>query len=259
VLVSTGAGDWLDSNGSAVRVDGGFRVTAKKRFASGCPAGDIALTSAPYEDPKDGWLALHFAVPLGSEGVSIGTDWDTLGMRATGSHTLSFENVFVADAAVSVKRPRGQWHPSFNVVCTVALPLIVSVYVGVAETAAALAIEAARKNTGDAGLPYVLGEMQNSLVTAQMAMREMIAAARNYDFMPELERANGALIRKSIAAQHVRHCLDKAVEASGGGAFFRKNPIERLWRDAQGVQFHPLPEKKQQLFSGRVAMGLPPV
>ena len=37
VLVSTGAADWLDSTGSAERVEGGYRVSAQKRFASGSP------------------------------------------------------------------------------------------------------------------------------------------------------------------------------------------------------------------------------
>ena len=51
VLISTGAKDWLGSNGEAERVEGGYRVSAKKFFASGSPAGDLLITSAPYEDP----------------------------------------------------------------------------------------------------------------------------------------------------------------------------------------------------------------
>ena len=47
VLVSTGAADWMDSNGSTERVDGGFRVTARKPFASGSPRGGLLVTSAP--------------------------------------------------------------------------------------------------------------------------------------------------------------------------------------------------------------------
>ncbi len=258
VLVSTGAGDWLESTGTAVRVDGGYRVTAKKRFASGSPAGDLALTSAPYDDPTEGKLVLHFAMPLTAEGVRVGDDWDTLGMRSTGSHTLSFEDVFVADAAVTMKRPRGVWHPSLNVVATVAVPIFMAVYVGIAESAAEIARASARQRTADELLPGLIGEMENALVVAQMAQRELVANARNYDFAPELEFANAALIRKTIAAEHVRLCVSKAVEASGGGAYFRKNPLERLWRDAQAAQFHPLPERKQQVFTGRVSMGLPP-
>jgi alkylation response protein AidB-like acyl-CoA dehydrogenase len=259
VLVSTGAQDWLESTGQTTRVDGGYRVTAQKRFASGSPAGDLVLTSAPYDDPQEGAVVLQFAVPIKSEGIRSSDDWNTLGMRATGSHTLAFENVFVPDAAVAMKRPRGVWHPVFNVICTLALPLIVSVYVGVAEAAAVVARESARKRTSDPILPFTLGEMENALVTAQMARREMIASAANYDFAPELERANAALIRKTIAAEAVERAVKRAFEATGGSAFFKKNPLEKLFRDIQAVHFHPLPEKKQLLFSGRLAMGLPPV
>jgi alkylation response protein AidB-like acyl-CoA dehydrogenase len=45
-LVSSGGSDWLQSSGQAEPVEGGFRVTAHKVFASGCPAGDLLLTSA---------------------------------------------------------------------------------------------------------------------------------------------------------------------------------------------------------------------
>jgi alkylation response protein AidB-like acyl-CoA dehydrogenase len=83
VLVSTGAQDWLDSTGQATRVDGGYRVSGQKRFASGSPAGDLVLTSAPYEDPRA--LVLQFSVPMKAEGIRSNLDWDTLGMRATGS------------------------------------------------------------------------------------------------------------------------------------------------------------------------------
>src|SRR5690606_16990227 len=41
VLISTGASDWLESSGNAEKVDGGYRVTARKVFCSGCPMGDL--------------------------------------------------------------------------------------------------------------------------------------------------------------------------------------------------------------------------
>ena len=46
VLISTGGGDWLDSSGEAVPAEGGYRVTARKSFCSGVPAGNILVTSA---------------------------------------------------------------------------------------------------------------------------------------------------------------------------------------------------------------------
>ena len=39
VLVSTGAGDWVESVGKAERAPGGYRVSAVKRFGSGSPVG----------------------------------------------------------------------------------------------------------------------------------------------------------------------------------------------------------------------------
>jgi len=259
VLVSTGAQDWLESTGQATRVEGGYRVSAQKRFASGSPAGDLILTSAPYDDPEAGALVLQIVVPMQAEGVRSQGDWDTLGMRATGSDTLTLENVFVPDAAVAMKRPRGVWHPMFNVICTVAVPVFMSAYIGLAEAAATLAREAGRKRPGDPHLPYLLGEMENQLLTAQMAWREMLQAARGYDFEPELARANASLMRKTIAARAVEGTVSKALESTGGSAFFRKHPLERLFRDAQAVHFHPLPEKRQLHFTGRLAMGLEPV
>jgi alkylation response protein AidB-like acyl-CoA dehydrogenase len=259
VLVSTGAGDWLESSGKAVRVDGGYRVTAEKRFGSGCPAGDLAITSAPYDDPESGPSVLHFPVPLKAEGVSIREDWDTLGMRATGSHTLVFEDVFVPDGSIALKRPRGPWHPSWSVVLTVAPPLYMAPYVGAGEAAADIARAHARQRAGDGHLPYLVGEMENALTVAQMALREMMAVAAGYEFSPDLQLASEALIRKTLVVQSVRTVVNKAVEIVGGGAYFRRSRLERLWRDVQAAQFHPLPESKQLVFTGRVAMGLSPV
>jgi alkylation response protein AidB-like acyl-CoA dehydrogenase len=259
VLVSTGAGDWLESSGKAVRVEGGYRVTGEKRFGSGCPAGDLAITSAPYDDPESGPSVLHFPVLLKADGVSIREDWDTLGMRATGSHTLVFEDVFVPETSVVLKRPRGPWHPSWSVVLTVAPPIFMAPYVGAGEAAADIARDHARRRARDGHLPHLVGEMENALTVARMALREMMAAAADYAFDPDLDLANGALIRKTLATQSVRAVLDKAVEIVGGGAYFRRSPLERLWRDVQAAQFHPLPEAKQLVFTGRVAMGISPV
>lgn len=259
VLVSTGAGDWLESNGKAERIDGGYRVTAEKHFGSGCLAGDLAITSAPYDDPDSGPSVLHFPVPLKADGVSIREDWDTLGMRATGSHTLVFENVFVPDASIALRRPRGPWHPSWSVVLTVAPPLFMAPYVGAAVAAADIARAHARQRAGDGHLPYLVGEMENALTVARMALREMMAVAAGYAFDPDLQLASEAMIRKTLVVQSVRTVVDKAVEIVGGGAYFRRSRLERIWRDVQAAQFHPLPEAKQLVFTGRVSMGLSPV
>jgi len=132
-------------------------------------------------------------------------------------------------------------------------------YIGVAERAAVLAREIVAGRAPDPVLISSLGELGNALTVAQMAFREMIEIANNFDFAPKTEDADRMLIRKTIAANATIATVNKAVEVVGGSALFRNVGIERLWRDVQGAAFHPLPEKKQLAFSGRVALGLPPV
>jgi acyl-CoA dehydrogenase len=217
------------------------------------------VTSAPYEDPDEGWQVLHFAVPFAAAGVSLADDWRTLGMRATGSHTIILDKVFVSDDAIALRRPRGRYHPAWNVILTVALPLIMSVYVGVAEAAAAIAREQASRRQGDPAVPYLLGELANELTTAQLAVDDMIRLSNDLDFGMTLEVADAVLIRKTIAADHVLATVEKALEAAGGAGFYRATGLERFLRDAHGAQFHPLSGKRQHRFTGRIALGLDPV
>lgn len=259
VLISTGANDWLDSNGSAKRVTGGFEITAIKPFASGSPAGDVLVTSAAYDDPEQGPQVLHFPVSLKTEGISLLGDWKTMGMRATGSQTIKLDKVFIPDEDIVMRRPRGGFHPAFAVILGVALPLIMSAYTGIAEAAAEIARTKAADRAGDPVTPFLVGEMQNLLTTAQIARDDMVRMADDLRFEPSVELANEMLTRKTICARHVIATVEKAMEVVGGSSFFRKLGLERRLRDAHASQFHPLPEKRQQLFTGRLAMGLEPV
>jgi alkylation response protein AidB-like acyl-CoA dehydrogenase len=259
ILVSTGANDWLESNGRAERVDGGFRITATKAFASGAPAADLLVTSCAYDDPREGAQVLHFPVPLSAEGISLVDDWQTFAMRATGSGSVKLDGVFVPEAAVALRRPRGVFHPAFAVILTVAMPIIGSVYLGVAEAAAGIARERARSRPDDPAMPFLLGELENLLTSAEIAVDDMIRLANGFDFTPTAELASKILVRKTLASKAVMATAEKALEVTGGAGLYRKLGLERLLRDAHGVQFHPLPEKRQLLFTGRLALGLDPV
>ena len=259
VLIATGANDWLESNGTVVRVDGGFRVSARKPFGSGSPKGDVLVTSAPFEDPEEGWRVLHFTVPFAAPGVSLADDWRTLGMCATGSHTVVLDQVFVAADAIVLWRPRGRFHPAWNVILTAALPLIMSAYAGVAETAAAIGRELAAKRRDDPTTPYLLGELANHLTMVQLGVDDMVRLADDLDVEVSLELANDMLVRKTIAADHVLATVEKALEAAGGAGFYRDKGLERLLRDAHAAQFHPLSAKRQHRFTGRLALGLDPI
>lgn len=257
VLVSTGAGDWLASNGTMTKVDGGYRVNAMKHFASGSPSGNILVTSAPYEDPEAGWQVLHFPLPLNAEGVSVLDNWAPLGMRGTGSNSVKIADAFVPEEAVVVKRPRGDFHMIWSVVLPVALPLIMSVYHGIARSAAQKAREITAGST-DPVTPTLLGEMENALTTIQIAVEDMVRISDNFNYSADLETVNEMVKRKTMAAAACKETTAKALEASGGLGFMRSTGIESLFRDSMAAHFHPLQEKRQLLFTGSLAMGKEP-
>jgi acyl-CoA dehydrogenase len=255
IIAGSGANDWLDSNGSATQVDGGYRVNAHKRFVSGGPAAQILVTSIAY-DGENGKEVLHCAIPFSSEGISILDNWNTIGMRGTGSNDVILRDVFVPDTAIVARRPAGVWHPLLDTVIPIATPIIASCYVGIAEAAVELAINAF---SGEAHLALHVGEMKNELVTAHLALDDMMRINNNYLFIPGIENTDAILARKAIATRAVKAAVEKAADMIGGPGFFQGHPIERMLRDVRAMHFHPLPEKRQQLFSGRLALKLDPV
>lgn len=257
ILISTGAGDWLASNGTLERTDGGFLLSATKHFASGSPIGNVLVTSAPYEDPDQGWQVLHFPVPTSAEGVTVLDNWRPMGMRGSGSNSVKLDNVFVPEETVVVRRPRGDFHTMWCVILPVALPLIMSVYCGVATTAA----QRARANCAeskDPVTPYLLGEMENALTVAHMGLREMIGIVDEFNFSAEVGTVNEIVKRKTIVAAACKETCAKAVEACGGTGYLRQGNIECLLRDVMASHFHPMQEKRQLLFTGSLAMGKEP-
>jgi alkylation response protein AidB-like acyl-CoA dehydrogenase len=259
VLISTGARDWLQSNGNMVKVDGGYRVTARKAFASGSPAGNVAVTSAQYKHPDEGWQVLHFPVPMKSEGVRLEMDWKAHGMRSTGSNTIVFDSVFVPDEAIAVTRPRDEFPMVWHVVIGVALPLICSAYVGVAENAAQVALKYGVRNAESVTTQWSAGEMASDLVLAQSCLNQMVQLTNEYEFTPSAEGSSQMLALKTHTVEAVQRVCDKAIEVAGGAGFYRRTGLERLLRDARAGHFHPLSRKPQLQFSGRVALGLDPV
>lgn len=254
VLVSTGGSDFLAGSGVAEKVEGGYRVNARKVFGSGSPGGHLLMTMAIYEDPKDGPTVLHFPVPLDAPGVKVLDNWRTLGMRATGSNDILLENVFVPDAAVGVRRAPGKWEPVFHVILSVAFPLVYSVYLGVAETARDIAVREAGRRRGDATTQLLAGELDTELTAARLAVKSMIDAGDTDRI--DVNTVNAIVMGRTLAGRAVLRTCDKALELASGAGFYRAAGLERLFRDAQAARYHPLQEKPQAQFTGRMAFGL---
>src|SRR5207248_2757492 len=149
-----------------------------------------------------------------AEGVKILDTWKVHGMRATGSQDVLLENVFVPDAAMGgTRRPVGKWHPFMHAVSLVALPVFYAAYLGVAEHARDLALKLAAPKKEDPFVPFVVGEMENQLVTAQLAHASMVQMVLTEKPGPATTAA--VLARRTILASAVIRTCEKAMEAAG--------------------------------------------
>ena len=105
VLVSTGGGDFTHPSGEAVAVDGGYRVSGRKRFVSQSSSGTVMSTMFTFRDPERGMRVLNMAVPLASEGVVVADNWDVLGMRGTASDDVVLDRRVRAAGARARRSP----------------------------------------------------------------------------------------------------------------------------------------------------------
>lgn len=258
-LLSSGGSDWLDGSGKAVKVDGGYRIYARKIFASGAPSANLFMTGAIDEDAPGGPTMLQFGVPMTAAGVSIRETWDTMGMRGTGSHDVLLDDVFVPDAAIGARRKPGMWHPLMHIVSMVAFPLVYSVYTGVAEAARDLAVAAAAKRRDPAvvelGIVDLVGALDTELAATRVALESMVAFSETAQ--PGPETTNTIFMHRTLVARSAIKTVELALNVAGGASYHRRNGLERLFRDVQGARFHPLPEYQQRRLAGRLALGLP--
>ncbi len=255
VLVSTGAKDWLGSNGEMKKVEGGYILNAKKHFASQSVVGDIAITSAPYLNENNEWKVLHFPVNFKSKGVSTFDDWNVLGMRATGSHTLLFQDVFVPEEAIALERYRDEFHPVWNVVLTVAMPLIMSVYVGIAEKAKNIAIAKAKADKyNQEHIKFSLGKLYNAFISVETQWEAMVGITKDLNFALEHDNSVHILSLKTNVSNTCIDVVSQTMDLVGGQSFYRSFELERLFRDVQASRFHPLPKWSQYAFTGQKLM-----
>lgn len=253
LLMSSGGSDWIAGSGRAEKVDGGYRITARKIFSSGAPSGDLLMTSAVLEGETP--MVLHFGIPMNSPNVTVLDNWRTLGMRGTGSNDVEIAGHVVPDAGVALQRKAGEWHPLFQIIATIAFPLIYSVYLGVAESARDIAIDMAKKRKPQPHVIDLAGRMETELAGARMAHASMLDAV--HVNAPSAATVNQVMIGKQLMTRHAIAAVELAMELGGGASFYRAAGLERRFRDIQAARFHPLQAGQQAQYAGAMALGLP--
>lgn len=255
LLLSSGGSDWIGGSGKAEKVEGGYRITARKVFTSGAPTGNLLMSTAVLEQEGEPAKVLHFGIPMNSPHVKVMDTWRTLGMRGTGSHDVMIDGHVVPDAAVALQRKAGEWHPLFQIIATTAFPLIYSVYLGVAESARDIAIAIAKKKGPGKHTIDLAGRMETELAGARLAVDSMLAAIRLN--APSAATVNQVMIGKQLATRHAIATVELAMEVAGGAGFYRAAGLERRFRDIQGARYHPLQSGPQAEYAGALAFGLP--
>ena len=234
VLVSTGGGDFVRPRGEAVRVDGGYKVSGRKIFASQSPAGAVMSTMFPFDDPERGLRVLNMAVPFNDPGVTVHDNWDTLGMRGTASNDVTIEDVFVPDERVLADRPYGVVDPPLQVIASIAFSIVGAVYLGVAESAATAAIATSPAGHGpnDPSVQRQVGLMRNRLQVAGWALEGAFAAVGD-DPAPSMETVAAVMAAKREIANAGIEVCDLAMEIAGGRA------VLQGLADRAGLPRHP--------------------
>ncbi|MQA27287.1 MAG: acyl-CoA dehydrogenase [Micromonosporaceae bacterium] len=230
-----GAGSRLSQLATVYTAEGdGYRIKGRKTFVSGAGHADAYLVAARSAD--DPAKVSQFLVPAG-DGLTVEETWDSLGMRATGSHDLHLDVVAPREAllggleglALLVAQVMPQW-----LVASYA-----AVYVGVAQAAvdAAVAHVTAR---GVSELPLVrarIGRADAAVAAARLAVTE---AARRVDQSPGEPETNQWVWRaKLLAGDTAMEVAASMLAASGTSATRRGNALERLFRDARCGALQP--------------------
>ena len=149
--------------------------TRVKRFGSGCsgrrPADhQRAVRGSERGAPRCCTSRCAFSAPGRYASAKTGTRSACAGPARTRS---SSRTCSCRKSAISLRRPRGQWHPSWNVVVGVASPIYMAPYIGIAERAAQLALETARKRSADAiAVPVARRARERALRRAHGAPRD---------------------------------------------------------------------------------------
>jgi alkylation response protein AidB-like acyl-CoA dehydrogenase len=266
--------------GKAVATKGGYRVTGKWTFASGC-ANATLLGGHCYVFEADGaprkradGRQLDRTALFAKSKARIDDMWHTFGLRGTASHTYEVEDLFVPeDETVDREQPAERHEngtlfvfPSTYAYATAFSALMLGIAQGMVDDLAALALTKTPR-----GAPSSLKEspvFQSQLAVLEARLRALRAylhttidetwskAERSRE-LPLIERANLKLASTYVITQGVEIATE-AYRAAGQTAIFPTNPFEHRLRDALSASQQIQGRPANFVTIGRVMLGMPP-
>jgi alkylation response protein AidB-like acyl-CoA dehydrogenase len=249
----------------ATRTASGWRIDGRKMFCTMSPAATDLYVAVTYADDEGDERYAYAMVPTDAPGVVVNDDWDALGMRASGSNSVSLEGVGLPESGVRGGFRAGDPLPYIERNLVAGL-FHAAASLGIAESADAIA------RTGIAG--RINGDARPRMQVAENAID--LAASRGVlsraaMLIDEHRAANpasdgtadelGALFAEAQAAkafvnEAATRTVDRALALSGGAGYVNGSPLARAYRDVKAGSFmHPLGANRAYDYLGHVALG----
>jgi alkylation response protein AidB-like acyl-CoA dehydrogenase len=254
----------------AVRTEAGWRIDGGKVFCTMSPAASLLYTAVTFTD-DDGVERYGYAqIPIDTPGVVVHDDWDALGMRASGSHSITFDGVELPAAALRGGFPSGDTVPYMERNLTAGL-FHASASLGIAESAHAAATAGLIKRGSGLDEPrtrMLAAESSIELFACQAALAHAANLVdEHYAANPTSDGSDAELTAVFTEAQSAKTFLneaamrivDRALALSGGAGYLNGSPLARAYRDVRaGAFMHPLGANRAYELVGQVALGLEP-
>ncbi|MGI5130051.1 acyl-CoA dehydrogenase family protein [Pseudonocardia sp. CA-107938] len=239
---------------TARRTAAGWSLSGRKAYATGGAALAYHVVWAVTDEPEQ--RVGHLIVPGDAPGITWVDTWDHLGLRASNTHDVIYDDVALSvDAFIEIPRVDGVYRDpaAATGVASFGHPAL---YVGVARAARSAFVRYARERVPTAlGRPIaeteriqaVAGEIDAQIALAETLLHGALLRAERGDtaHLPQLSLLKVQIARAAIAA------VETAVAALGNPALSRHQPFERHLRDVLCVRVHPPQEDAALLAAGR--------
>ena len=259
--------DLLRPSTVATSGEGGWRIDGRKIFCTGVPAATTLYTAVTYEARGESRYG-YAMVPVDTAGVVVHDDWDALGMRASGSHSVTFDGVVVAAAALGGGFAAGDAVGYMGRNLSAGL-FHASASLGIAEGASRAALDgAARRSATDTRVRELAASnaMDLTLARATLSRGALLIDAHEAAY-PDSAGPDDAITSLFVEIQAVKtvvgeasaRVVERSLAMTGGGGFLNGHPIARAYRDVRaGTFMNPLAANRAYELVGMAALGLDP-
>jgi butyryl-CoA dehydrogenase len=251
-LTEAGAGsDVASMLMTAKRKNDGYVLNGNKLFITNGAEADIIVTFATVDRSQGYRGVTAFIVEKGTPGFSVGKHERKLGIRASSTAELVFEDCFVPEANRLGEEGRG---------FRIALESIDSSRIGIAAQAVGIAQGAFDKSLAYARERQQFGEPITNFQAIQWMLADMatqIDAARllthraAYLKDQGLEFIKESSMAKVFAAETAMSVTTKAVQIHGGYGYTKDYPVERYFRDAKITEIYEGTSEMQRMTIAR--------